>query len=113
MPADGKGARGNDVMTKTHAAGSAMSYGMRYLLKLIFNVAVGVDLDDDGNGASNPEMEIDPSWFDAIKSAADEASLRKVKADMVKAWKESSKVPKQLTDAYNSRRHKLVSASHG
>jgi len=50
MPSDGKGARGNDVMTKTHAAGSAMQYGMRYLLKLIFNIAVGVD--DDGNAAS-------------------------------------------------------------
>lgn len=51
VPADGKGARGNDVMTKTHASGSAMSYGMRYLLKMIFNVAVGED-DDDGNAAS-------------------------------------------------------------
>ncbi len=43
MPADGKGAKGGDVMTKTHAVGSAMSYGMRYLLKMIFNVAVGED----------------------------------------------------------------------
>lgn len=51
MPADGKGAKGGDVMTKTHATGSAMSYGMRYLLKMIFNVAVGED-DDDGNGAN-------------------------------------------------------------
>ena len=33
MPADGKGARGNDVMTKTHATGSAITYGMRYLLE--------------------------------------------------------------------------------
>lgn len=49
MPADGKGAKGGDVMTKTHAAGSAMSYGMRYLLKMIFNVAIG-ESDDDGNG---------------------------------------------------------------
>ena len=49
MPADGKGAKGGDVMTKTHAAGSAMQYGQRYLLKLIFNVAVGKD--DDGNDA--------------------------------------------------------------
>lgn len=48
MPADGKGAKGGDVMTKTHAAGAAMSYGMRYLLKMIFNVAVGED-DTDGN----------------------------------------------------------------
>lgn len=49
MPADGKGAKGGDVMTKTHAVGSAMQYGQRYLLKLIFNVAIGVD--DDGNAA--------------------------------------------------------------
>ena len=48
MPADGKGAKGGDVMTKTHATGAAVSYGMRYLLKMIFNVAVGED-DDDGN----------------------------------------------------------------
>jgi hypothetical protein len=50
MPADGKGAKGGDVMTKTHAEGSAMSYGARYLLKFVFNVAVG-EHDDDGNGA--------------------------------------------------------------
>lgn len=48
MPADGKGAKGGDVMTKTHAFGAGTSYGMRYLLKMIFNVAVGED-DNDGN----------------------------------------------------------------
>jgi hypothetical protein len=50
MPADGKGAKGGDVMTKTHAVGSGMTYGQRYLLKMIFNIAVGSD--DDGNAAS-------------------------------------------------------------
>lgn len=50
MPADGKGAKGGDVMTKTHATGAAASYGARYLLKGIFNVAVGED-DRDGNTA--------------------------------------------------------------
>lgn len=48
MPADGKGAKGGDVMTKTHATGAAASYGARYLLKGIFNVAVGEE-DKDGN----------------------------------------------------------------
>jgi len=48
MPADGKGAKGGDVMTKTHAAGAAASYAMRYLLRGIFNVAVGEE-DRDGN----------------------------------------------------------------
>ena len=54
MPADGKGAKGGDVMTKTHATGAGMSYGMRYLLKMIFNVAVGED-DNDGNVTERPQ----------------------------------------------------------
>lgn len=49
MPADGKGAKGGDVMSRTHAAGSAATYGKRYLLGLIFNIAVVRD--DDGNAA--------------------------------------------------------------
>ncbi len=57
MPADGKGAKGGDVMTKTHAAGSAFSYGQRYLLKLIFNVAIGDD--DDGNAAGSVLIDED------------------------------------------------------
>lgn len=52
MDASGKGAKGGDVMTKTHAAGSAMRYGMRYLLTLVFNIAIGED--DDGNAATAP-----------------------------------------------------------
>lgn len=53
MPADGKGAKGGDVMTKTHAAGAAGSYGARYLLKGIFNISVGEE-DKDGNTAGGP-----------------------------------------------------------
>ncbi len=51
MPADGKGAKGGDVMTKTHAVGAGMSYGQRYLLKMIFTIAVGEDV--DGNAPVN------------------------------------------------------------
>lgn len=50
MPSDGKGAKGGDVMTKTHAVGAAMTYGQRYLLKMIFNIVIGED--DDGNSAT-------------------------------------------------------------
>jgi len=56
MPADGKGAKGGDVMTRTHATGSAITYAMRYLLKAIFNVAVGED-DDDGNQAASSPID--------------------------------------------------------
>lgn len=47
MPTDGKGAKGGDVMTKTHAVGAGATYGQRYLLKMVFNIAVGTD--NDGN----------------------------------------------------------------
>lgn len=75
MPADGKGAKGGDVMTKTHAAGAAMSYGMRYLLKGIFNVAVG-DEDNDGNQA---EPTIGPGQIASL-----EQLIAEVKADVPK-----------------------------
>jgi hypothetical protein len=64
MPSDGKGAKGGDVMTKTHATGSAMSYGQRYLLKLIFNIAVGPD--DDGNAASSEPINAEQA--EAVKA---------------------------------------------
>jgi ERF superfamily len=55
MPADGKGAKGGDVMTRTHATGAAVTYGRRYLLGMIFNITITKD--DDGNGAGgNPDM---------------------------------------------------------
>jgi hypothetical protein len=47
VPADTKGAKGNDTKTATHGFGSAMSYGRRYLTLLIFNLSTA---DDDGNG---------------------------------------------------------------
>lgn len=72
MPADGKGAKGGDVMTKTHAAGSAMQYGMRYLLKMIFNVAIGKD--DDGNAAG-----AEPISEEQLETL--EALVKEVKAD--------------------------------
>jgi hypothetical protein len=99
VPADGKGAKGGDVMTKTHAFGSGTSYGMRYLLKMIFNVAIGDD-DDDGNTAGG---SVDPAWQDAINGAVDETGLRKVKADMVSKWGAPERIPASLVAAYNTR----------
>lgn len=55
MPADGKGPRGNDVMTRTHATKSAFTYSQGALVRLIFNIAVSKD--DDGNAASAPAVK--------------------------------------------------------
>lgn len=110
MPADGKGAKGNDVMTKTHAAGSAMSYGQRYLLKLIFNIAIGVDPeDDDGNGATAPA--VDPSWFDKVRDMKTKEERASVKAEMVKHWGGAMKIPRGLLKAYNERMDVLREAA--
>lgn len=86
MPADGKGAKGNDVMTKTHATGSATQYGMRYLLKMIFNVAIGQeDEDDDGNAASGGEAYDITDWAEAIRAATDKTELDRLAAELRKA----------------------------
>lgn len=69
MPADGKGAKGNDVMTRTHATGSALTYGRRYLLSAIFNIAIGDD--DDGNRAGNSAAPITDVQLEHIQSGID------------------------------------------
>jgi hypothetical protein len=82
IPCDGKGAKGNDVMTKTHAVGSAMTYGKRYLLALAWNIAL-VDTDDDGNGAAGKAPDanepISKAQLDELLALADEAGADKEK----------------------------------
>jgi len=74
LPADGKGAKGGDTMSRTQATASALSYGMRYLLRLIFNIAVG-EGDDDGNKAGAP-AELAGHHFGRAAGAAQEADRR-------------------------------------
>lgn len=73
MPIVTTGIKGNTMMTATHGAASAGSYAKRYLLKDIFNVAIGED-DNDGNGIVGPKI--------TEKQAADlEALIEEVKAN--------------------------------
>ena len=87
MPADGKGAKGGDVMTKTHATGAAMSYGQRYLLKNIFNIAIGEE-DTDGNavGMDRGELEEQCEW---ILNASNPEELKKL---YLTAYKKASEL---------------------
>lgn len=78
MPADGKGARGNDVMTRTHATGSALSYGKRYIANLVWNLSFG-EADDDGNSAgfvakSTPQSRSATKPEDVLPAKATEAA---------------------------------------
>lgn len=74
MPADGKGAKGGDVMTKTHATGSAVQYGRRYLYGMIFNIAVGKD--DDGNAAGRraEREKINPEQLKRLQNLLSETN---------------------------------------
>jgi hypothetical protein len=67
MPCDGLGPKGAPVMTRTHATGSAFTYGKRYLRAGIFNVITADMVDDDGNRAS---YRSSPSQY---QQAVDEA----------------------------------------
>lgn len=67
MACDGKGAKGGDVMTKTHAMGSALMYGRRYTLGLGFNIVTADMKDDDGNAAGAGETISDEQRDELLK----------------------------------------------
>lgn len=96
MPADGKGAKGGDVMTKTHAVGSGASYGMRYLLKMIFNVAVG-ETDDDGNGAARPRIitQVQMLRLQAVLSQCSKGTQKL----FAESWPDAGSMPAEYFDA--------------
>jgi len=56
-PIDDKGIKGTVNKTSTHARGSAVTYGKRYLTNMIFNLTL-TNEDDDGNGANQPTVEL-------------------------------------------------------
>ncbi len=114
VPSDGKGAKGGDVMTKTHAFGSGTSYGMRYLLKMIFNVAIGEE-DDDGNGATGEDFR--NAILDDLTSKVAAANN---KAELQEAWQHGLKVlhaakdavgAEELRGAVNKRKAELEAAT--
>lgn len=106
MPADGKGAKGGDVMTKTHATGAAITYGRRYLLGMIFNIAVGEDY--DGNVPSSDNETLTAEQFRLInelleKTNSDEgAMLAFVRASDLESMSQS-----QAKKAIAAMQHKL------
>ena len=72
MPADGKGAKGGDVMTRTHASGAASTYGQRYLLRMIFNIAIGEDDDNGSDGRLDRSISTGVSGFPGDRITGDQ-----------------------------------------
>jgi len=79
MPADGKGAKGGGVMSRTHATGSAITYGKRYLKNMIFDLQFK-ETDDDGNAAASGGVRLEEAkfteWADYVMDAANEDQLK-------------------------------------
>jgi hypothetical protein len=82
MPADGKGAKGGGVMSRTHATGSAITYGKRYLKNMIFNLRFK-EKDDDGNqaGGGKPGAMDEKKFIemrDDIENAPNKEELKRL-----------------------------------
>jgi hypothetical protein len=73
VPADGAGMQGSANKTATHAFGSTMTYGRRYLLCMIFNIATGDD--DDGNNAGNPQPNITEAQYIELQGLIERSGL--------------------------------------
>lgn len=93
-PMDDKGIQGSVNKTPTHARGSAVTYGRRYLTMLIFNLSTGQH-DDDGNGVHEPEPDY-LDWKAAIAGESTPEGLKAVKAELVKKFGDA--IPKVLVD---------------
>lgn len=108
IPCDGKGIAGNPAMTKTHAVGSAMTYGKRYLVILIFNLAIISADDDDGNAAmtSVADREATDPIYDKIDLAENLEQLRSVRP-LVEDVKCSQPTRRNLIAAYKAKFNKL------
>lgn len=79
VPKDINGLKGNANKTPTHAFGSSMSYGRRYVTLLVFNLTL-TDEDDDGNGAGSLEY-VTADQADTIDSL-----IKDVSADQVQFY---------------------------
>jgi len=100
-PVDTKGPKGEPVMTATQATGASDSYAKRYLVKDIFNIAIG-ELDNDGetNGALMEQLD----W---IANAKDAAELKRLYANAYNMFESVPPALKAIIAANRKRREEL------
>lgn len=94
MSTSGLGAKGGGVMSGAQAIGNGVSYGMRNIQKMIWNIPMLVDKDDkDGNPP--PAKTITASQVADLRAMADEATKEgETGADVVKAFIDYMKIDK-------------------
>lgn len=110
-PVTTKGPKGTDVVTSVQATGISDSYAKRYLVKDIFNVAVGED-DTDGNGRSVDADKIE----EYCRQMGEVNTLEELKAVFAKGWGEAQAVNDRkamatLTQAKDSAKRRIADAT--
>jgi hypothetical protein len=75
VPLDGVGIKGNANMTAIHGKASSTSYGRRYLMCMIWNVATGDDNDGNGSGGKIMSEEIKGEWIQQINATMNKDEL--------------------------------------
>jgi len=101
LPPDDVGAQGKVNKTKVQAVGSTSTYGQRYLVRRIFNIATRED-DDDGNGSAGA---------DALVEIAEQMQAAKTVPELAKLM---GRLPpdtqKRMMATFNKRKAELSSA---
>jgi hypothetical protein len=89
------GPKGAPVMTQTHAEGAVDSYAKRYLLKDIFNIAVGEEDTDGNQNAIASRVEYTPMHPDRVRrfcfDIANAPNLDQLRARYLAAGTEAKK----------------------
>lgn len=105
-PIDDVGIKGEKNKTQTHGRGSAISYGQRYLIKMIFNLTIGGE-DDDGNAAGENEQqriarEVAQEWVQVADGLQSYEDYTKRKAEVLQAYGgKPANLPPEVREAFN------------
>ncbi|WP_313415983.1 ERF family protein [Stenotrophomonas sp.] len=104
-PIDNVGIKGEKNKTTTHGRGSAISYGRRYLVMMIFNLTIGDD--DDGNAAGENEhqriaREVAQEWVQVADGLQSYEDYTKRKAEVLQAYGgKPTNLPPEVREAFN------------
>src|SRR5690349_688031 len=103
MPNDGKGAKGGGVMSKSHATIAATSYGRSTLLKMIFNLDIGDDIEQQ-------ELDNLSEHLDWIANSRNVEELKQMYANAYNAAQEAGdhQAIDAIAEAKNKRYRELV-----
>ena len=107
VPSDLTGMKGTQNKTSTHAFGSTLSYGRRYLKMLIFDVAT---TDDDGRAASSGE-HISDNQLSTLEALIRDTSSDRVKFCRAYRIGQVADLPvKKFPEAFDLLQRKLTEA---